>query len=78
MFRHVIFQREPAEPAVGKIKVDFFTQTSVFRDAVEVRDQLHPEVDDRVDSRASETVRTTCGGQFSDEGRFDDAIDLPE
>jgi len=76
--RHVIFQREPAEPAVDEIEVDFITQTSVLIDAVQIRHQHHPEVDDRVDRRPSLSVHIARGGQFSDERRFDDPVDLPE
>ncbi len=36
------------------------------------------QFNDRVDGRASSSLRIASGGQFSEERRFDDAVDLPE
>jgi|TARA_R110000868_G_scaffold409926_2_gene696554 hypothetical protein len=78
MVRYFVFQGESSEPAIGEIKVDFLTQTSVRINAVEIRHQYHSKLDNWINGRASSPLYIARGGQFADECRFDNAVNLPE
>jgi hypothetical protein len=43
MVRHGIFQTETAEPAVGQVQVNFFTQAPLGTDAITVANDQHPD-----------------------------------
>ena len=54
MVRHLVLQRQAAEPAISEIVVDVFAELPFRRDAVEVGHQFHPEVDFWIDRRTAQ------------------------
>jgi hypothetical protein len=55
--------------------VDFLTEATVLRDPVEVRHELHAEVDFRIDRRPTLPIGVACRRQLPDERQVKDAVD---
>ena len=78
MIRYVVFQRKSAEPSISEIEMDLLTEASFGVDAVEVRHQLHSEVDDWVDRWAASSGRITASGELPNHSSVHNTVYLPE
>ncbi len=78
VIRHLVIQRQSAEPSIGEVVMDVFAELSVRSNVVEVSHQQHPEKDLRIDRRSSNSRRIARGRQFPNERRLQNPIDLPQ
>ena len=58
--------------------MDVFAKLTVRFDVVQVSHQEHPEKDFRINGWSSHSRCITSGGEFADERRFQNPIDLPQ
>jgi hypothetical protein len=58
--------------------MDILAELPVRLDVVQVSHQEHPEKDFRINRRSSNSRCVASGGEFADERRFENPIDLPQ